>query len=86
MLAETLRNRDTQCTTTVEFTEVDDTWVEGGLFEKKQYDIVGTSNNLTPSQIVAPHPIITQAMWNVVMKRLSTLQKKVWFIKMGEKP
>lgn len=88
MLAKILWNRDTQGTTTDRYTEVDNTQDEGGTTETQQSDAAGISSIPTSLQTKAPYPpmfrsvsegcvVITQAIWNEVMKRLSNLENKV---------
>lgn len=91
MLAQIMWTRYTQGTTTTRSTTVDYTKVEGWPFEAQYFNIVGTPSTITPLQVKAPYPstyisvlagymVITQAMWNEDIKKLSTLEKNVWFM------
>lgn len=94
MLAEAMQNMNTN-NKAARLTE--DTLVKGGLSETQPSDAVGTSSTHTPPQPTTPHlssfksiPIgyvfTIHTMWNKVMKKLSTLEKKAQLIESGVKP
>lgn len=95
MLVEILWNLDVN-TEVAGFTRVDKTLIDGGPSDAQPFDITGTSSATTPLQTAAPYPstsrsvptcyvVITQVIWNEMMKRLRTMETKVWLMEMGVK-
>lgn len=87
LLVEALQNRDPN-TTTVGFTDVNGTHIK---IDPHPSDTTSTSSTLTPPPTAVPNPstsrsssagyvVILQELWNKLMKRLSTMEIKVWFM------
>lgn len=77
--------------------ETNDISIKGGQFEPQLSEAVGTYNAPIFSHSTPPFPsssktaligfvIISQIIWNEVITRLTTLEKKVWLVEEGVQP